>query len=153
MIISTRNSSLIFENCEETIVPFVKTFEGYKEKRYVCPGGKLTIGYGHVIQPNETFNDPITEEEATDLLIKDLLVSHQQLVRSMEGVDLNPEQYSALLDFVFNLGIGNFNSSTLKKCIVSREFNRVPTELMRWVYSGKTILPGLPSLSLRIPSL
>jgi lysozyme len=31
----------------------VKQHEGFRAKAYICPAGKLTIGYGHVILKNE----------------------------------------------------------------------------------------------------
>ena len=44
----------------------VKHFEGFRSKKYVCSGGKETIGYGHT-GPAVNKGD-ITEEEASSLL-------------------------------------------------------------------------------------
>jgi lysozyme len=49
----------------------IKKFEGCRLKAYYCSGGVLTIGYGHTGGVKET--DTITQEEADELLEKDVL--------------------------------------------------------------------------------
>ncbi len=36
-------------------IDLIKQFEGFSAKPYLCPAGKLTIGYGHVITAKEDF--------------------------------------------------------------------------------------------------
>jgi len=57
--------------------------------------------------------------------------------------DLTDGQYGALCDFVFNVGVGNFRTSTLRKRVNARDFDRVPFEFRRWVYAGGRKLSGL----------
>lgn len=132
-----------FSLVEPTIVPFIKKWEGFRETEYRCPAGKLTVGYGHVKLPNEELPYILTEEKATELLKGDLRKVHAFLVSDLKGLDINPNLYAAVLSFVFNLGVGAFRDSTLRTVIKNKEFDRVPSELFRWVMAGSKVLLGL----------
>ena len=81
----------------------VKHFEGFRSKKYVCSGGKETIGYGHT-GPAVNKGD-ITEEEASSLLARELRET-QGVVQSIVKVPLNSNQLAALTCFTYNCGRG-----------------------------------------------
>ncbi|HWZ21242.1 MAG TPA: lysozyme, partial [Cytophagaceae bacterium] len=57
---------------------------------------------------------------------------------------LNNNQYSALLSFVYNCGLGAFESSTLLKLINTKETAQLTQEFVKWDKDEKgTVLPGL----------
>jgi GH24 family phage-related lysozyme (muramidase) len=64
-------------------------------------------------------------------------------VMMLVEAELTDGQYAALCDFVFNVGIGNFRKSTLRKRVNERAYDRIPSEFRRWVYAGGKKLPGL----------
>ena len=47
-------------------------------------------------------------------------------------VPLTRAQFDALVSFVFNVGVGNFQRSTLLRRVNGRQFHAVPNELMKW---------------------
>ena len=108
----------------------VKSFEGLKTRAYRCPAGVWTIGYGHTrgVRPGME----VTEEEAEDLLRKDMAES-AQYVEQIVTVPLNAHQFSALVSFVFNAGQGSLESSTLLRRLNAGEYDAVPSELAKWV--------------------
>lgn len=128
----------------------LKAFEGLRLKAYIPKGepdtGVYTIGYGHrtkSVAPGAV----ITRAQADDLLLSDVSDVVERLRYSV-GLAfwrrLTNGQRTALVDFVFNLGIGNFNRSTLKKMILRDVSDvRIQSEFMRWVYAGGRRLPGL----------
>lgn len=118
----------------------IKEFEGLRLNAYRCPAGVFTIGYGHTSRVKEGMS--ITEEEANALLDQDISIAAEQ-VKSAVKVELNTNQLDALIDFVFNLGIGNLRSSTLLKKLNAEDYSGAAEEFGKWIYSGKTILPGL----------
>ena len=117
----------------------IKRFEGLHLKAYRCPAGKLTIGYGH------TSSIPagvISEWQAKKLLEHDVAICEQHVTNLR--LKLNQGQFDALVDFVFNLGIGRLKSSTLLKYIKScPESDLVGKEFVKWVYAGGVELAGL----------
>ena len=122
-------------------IDLIKKYEGFAEQEYICPAGKITIGYGHVILPSEHFTK-LTKEEATELLAKDL-VSRENELNKLVKISLLQNQFDALMSLIYNIGIGNFKTSTLLKYINSNKLNEVPEQFRKWVYSNKVKLKGL----------
>ena len=50
--------------------PIIKHFEGFRADAYLCPAGKLTVGYGHVIQPGDPHH--VTKPQAAEWLKQEL---------------------------------------------------------------------------------
>ena len=122
----------------------IKLFEGLRLKSYICPAGVLTIGYGHT-GGDVKAGMIITEEEAEELLRQDL-ERFEEGVENLVEVELNENQFSALVSLAYNIGLGNFKRSTLLKLINKGnqdELEFVHSQFKRWVYAGSKILPGL----------
>lgn len=53
-------------------------------------------------------------------------------------------QWDAIVSFVFNVGIGNFKSSTLlAKIRTNPDDNSIMDEFLRWVYANGKVMKGL----------
>jgi len=126
----------------QSAIDLVKHFEGFSSKPYVCPAGFLTIGYGHVVPNDYPRATRVTPEEAEDLLRKDLRVAALGVLR-LTKVPLSDNQYGALVSFVFNLGAGRYQSSTLRMKINRGDYSEAAEEFPKWVYGGGRKLPGL----------
>lgn len=120
----------------------IKKFEGFSDKEYICPAGKATIGYGHVILASESFEEPITRKEAENLLKKDL-EPRQILLNSLLKVNIKQNQFDALMSLIYNIGVHNFQKSTLLKFVNNRLFDKVPDQFRRWFYINGKISKGL----------
>lgn len=109
----------------ESGVAFVTAFEGFRERMYDDQAGHCTIGYGHLIHegrctgsdPREApFRDGITQERATEQL-RQHLAGAARAVRAGITVPLDQHQFDALVSFVYNVGSGAFQGSTLRRVI------------------------------------
>lgn len=120
---------------------FIKSFEGFRAEEYICPGGYSTIGYGHLIRSG-AYPNGISESEAEDLLLADTMRAESAIAKLIY-VPLTLSQHTALTSFVFNLGAGALQRSTLRRVINRSEHDDVPHELMRWIWAGGRKLPGL----------
>ncbi len=96
------------------VIEFTKETEGCILKPYRCPAGHWTIGYGHMIRSGENFWGGITQEQADSLLIVDF---NERLIKVPECHEYG--QRLAIAHFIFNLGIGSYTKSKLKKRIDS----------------------------------
>lgn len=108
----------------------IKEFEGFYPNYYIDPVGIKTIGYGHACHANSCgpeIKPPLTEAQATELLITDLQRSYEPCVEKAVTVPLNDNQFSALVSFVFNLGCGAFKSSTLLRRLNAKGNNSLET--------------------------
>ena len=116
----------------ESMIAVIKKFEGLRLKAYKCPAGVYTIGYGHT--ENVCADSEISELMADQILRKDL----QKFEQAINDLDLPLLQceFDALVSFIFNVGIGNFNKSTLKKLLLQKKFFYAAKEFDKWVFAG-----------------
>lgn len=120
----------------------LKEFEGFRAEAYKCPAGVWTIGYGHTLGVRR--GQRITQEEASALLAKDVESFEKFLVNEPYAEELTQGQWDALVDFLFNLGQGNFSRSTLRKKILKDiDDVTIPNEFRRWNKANGKVLPGL----------
>ena len=119
----------------------IKKFEGLRLKAYKCPAGVLTIGYGHTGK-DVTSGMEINEEHATALLKQDVRKAEVSL--NALGINFSQRSFDALVSWIFNLGVGSFGKSTLRKTIVALAADEAVTdELVKWVNAGGKPLLGL----------
>ena len=114
----------------------LKTWEqgpkgGFASIPYYCSSNKLTIGYGHVINLNESIKYPISEAKAEELLKKDIAWA-EKVVNTCVKVPLTQNQFNALVCFVFNIGVLRFKQSTLLSLLNQGLYTEVPRQLLRW---------------------
>ena len=124
----------------DDFVKKVAEFEGLRTLAYKCPGGVWTIGYGHTegVKPGQR----CTRRQAEAWLREDLAVAAGEV--EALGLDLAQGQAEALVDFVFNLGIGALEGSTLlKKIRAGADAAEIQSEFRRWVYAGGEVQKGL----------
>lgn len=96
-------------------IDLIKRFEGFKAAPYYCPGGYLTIGYGHVIEEDEAFCS-ISEPDAAALLFRDVERYAQVIDKVVVRALLTQGRYDALVSLTYNWGAQNFLKSLgLKK--------------------------------------
>lgn len=113
---------------------------------YVCPAGKLTVGVGHVVMPGEDFSKGITKEQAMELLRKDVGRFEKGVYRNIT-VELNQNQFDALVCFTFNVGEGGLVNTGVQRAVNASNFGDVPAALEQWakarVNGVLKVLPGL----------
>jgi len=119
----------------------LREFEGCHLRAYTCPGGRKTIGIGHIVLPGEQFNE-LTQLEAENLLIRDILKVQRSMDRLVK-IPLKKNQKIALILFIFNVGAGAFQRSTLRQKINAEEHDLVREELLKWVFSAGKKYQGL----------
>jgi lysozyme len=120
--------------------------EGLELKAYRCPAGVLTIGYGHTRDPYTGAFDveegaEITEHYADELLEFDLERYEEHVGRLCPSANAN--QFSAMVSLCFNIGVHNFQESTLVKKFAAGDIAGAAAEFPRWKFGGGKVLPGL----------
>lgn len=128
--------------------PILLEFEGLYLSPYLCPAGVWTIGLGTTRYPDGrpvSPRDPrITKDQAW------VIAKHQMINDYMtKAVELCPGQLTtagrlaAVSDFCYNLGVGAFQSSTLRRKINQDDWDAVPAQFARWNKAGGRVLRGL----------
>jgi lysozyme len=121
-------------------IALVKRFEKLELTAYRCPAGRWTCGYGH-IGPDVHEGMTITEERAEELLRMDLAEAEEPVNRLCPGLGQN--QFDAVVSFVFNLGAGNFSSSTLLRKLREDDVMAAALEFPKWRFATGKPLTGL----------
>lgn len=154
-------------------IELIKRYESCRLQAYLCPAGKLTIGWGHVLIPPDyhpfkvslaRLADIITVNQKTGVIKIPLRITQSQadaflardtadtaiFLASMSHTlpkPLSQQQFDALCSFIFNVGQFNYIHSTLHKRIKAGDLDGAAEEFDRWVYAtakGKKVkLNGL----------
>ena len=124
----------------DLLIKKITEFEGFSNTAYRCPAGKWTCGIGHT--SGVTATTTCTRKEAEQWLKEDL-APVEAYVNTIEQVRTQG-QYDALVDFAYNLGLGNLKSSTLlRKIKEGAPTGEIQAQFRRWVYAGGKVLKGL----------
>lgn len=104
----------------------LESFEGKELSAYRDDRGNWTIGYGHLLLPDELATGKlvtgvmwwggITQADADQLLAHDL-GNTETAVNGGITVPLSQHQFDALVCLVFNIGGGAFQGSSVRTCI------------------------------------
>lgn len=121
--------------------------EGLSLKPYLCPARIPTIGYGNTYYPDgkrvTLLDKEITKQEAFEMF-KEVADRFAKRVNSLVTKPLTQNQFNALVSFAYNVGTGNFSSSTLlKKVNVNPNDLSIKSEFMKWNKAGGKVLTGL----------
>lgn len=122
----------------------IKSFEGLSLKAYPDPatgGEPVTIGYGHT--GGVKLGAVWTQAQADNALADD--VSHfADGVSSLIGsVPTTQGQFDAMVAFSYNVGLGNFGSSTLLKKHKAGDYAGAVAEFGKWVNAAGKVMAGL----------
>lgn len=115
-------------------------FEGLSLTAYRDVVGIWTNGYGntHGVVPGST----ITLAQAVSDLRNNISTA-ENLVNKVVTVSLTQNQFDALVDFVFNLGGGAFQSSTLLRKLNAGDYAGAALEFLKWNHAGGKVVDGL----------
>lgn len=111
----------------ETLRAMLKRHEGWLLEPYLCSEGHMTIGAGHnleamplhrLMQDYLDTRGKITTEMAEELLTDDILNATANCLNIFPGFySLSITRQNALIDFMFNVGIGT--AKKFKKAIAA----------------------------------
>lgn len=135
-------------NISDKGIKIICESETFKAKPYLCPAGIPTIGYGSTCYENGakvTLKDAtITEQRAMAMLKCHIDKIVAPTIKKLVKTELNQNQYDALCSFIYNVGDGNFKSSTLLKKVNANRFDpTIQNEFMKWVHAEGKVLKGL----------
>lgn len=123
-----------------TLIQAIKKFEGVSLSAYQDSKGVWTIGYGHTKDVKK--GDRITQYQAEQFLREDLQ-QFEAIANKVKRI-ATQGKFDAILDFIYNCGPANFESSTLKKYIEAGKATwEIQEQFLRWVNAGGRKLGGL----------
>ena len=143
-------------------------FEGKRNKPYLCPASIWTIGFGSVLYQDQIrlpvirkesyagiirseyplkqeHNRTWSDEEINQLFLRDLVSFERGVLRLAPNLDRPEHQhkFDACVAFSFNVGLGNFQRSTIRQKILREEWENAAEAFMQWSKAGGVVLKGL----------
>lgn len=116
----------------------IKRQESCVLKVYTDRGGRMTVGWGHLLSEMEkkldTFTYGISQEEADSLLLRDVAWV-EGAIDSLIHVPINQNQFDALCSLVFNCGRGPL-MGTLGRKLNNGDYEGAAGEFHRWCHVG-----------------
>jgi lysozyme len=104
-------------------------FEQCRLKAYPDSNGTWTIGWGHTAGVYQGMS--ITQEKADFLFVQDLEWA-ENAINKYVTVDINSNQFSALVAFVFNIGEPQFKTSTLLRWLNQKKYFEASQQFKEW---------------------
>jgi lysozyme len=109
----------------------LKTDEGFSDKLYKCPTGKLTIGYGHNIEDNG-----ISQVIAEQILVEDVYYSGYIAIEFVNNFyKLNDVRREVLINMAFNLGNRINQFKNLRNAIEQENFEQAGKEMLNSLWA------------------
>jgi len=121
-------------------------FEGCKLQAYQCSAKVWTIGWGNTYYQDKKpvkQGDKVTQDQADELF--EMIMNEFAIeVRNALTKEVTENQFSALVCFAYNVGIGNLKKSTLlRKVNVNPDDETIAEEFAKWNKAGGKVLNGL----------
>ncbi len=137
-------------NISQNCLDIVKKWEGYKREAYLDPVGIPTIGYGTIRYPDGKavrLGDRISEAQAEAFLKFEIDASVRSLNVLLQGIQLNQNQFDAIVSLCYNIGVGGFSGSTILRKLREGDFKAAAEAFGLWnkgtVNGKKVVIEGL----------
>ena len=144
-------------NISDEGLRLIRSFEGYHKKlpdgrclAYRCPANKWTIGFGCTEGVKEGMI--WTAAEAEENLRREI-AKFEAAVTRLVMVEINQNEYDALVSFAYNCGADGLRTSTLLKKLNKGDRVGAAKQFAHWRHGGGGVLPGLVSRRARETAL
>jgi len=125
--------------CNDKGLAIIRKWESLRLKAYKCSADVWTIGWGHTKGVKQ--DDVCTIEKANEYFKEDL--EEKELQINNLNLQLTDNEYSALISFIFNIGIGNFTKSTMLRLLKQNKKIEASNEFQKWNKCKGETLDGL----------
>ena len=115
-------------------------FESCRLSAYPDSKGVPTIGYGHTA--GVQLGDTCTQAQAETWLLEDVAWA-ASVVNSQVTVPLTQNEFDSLVDFIYNVGSGNFEGSTMLKLLNEQNYAAAAEQFIRWDKAAGVEIAGL----------
>lgn len=124
-----------------TAADLIDSFESCRLNAYWDAIGKRwTIGWGHT--GKDVYEGLVwTQAQADEARDHDIIAADALI--HIYSPELTGDPLEAITDFVFNIGIGNYRTSTLCKLVNAQDWPAVRLELPKWDHDNGVEVPGL----------
>lgn len=118
-------------NISQVGLDLIKHYEALRLKPYLDANGNVTCGYGHKYTSTDHYPAVWTTDLADMVLTLDVSTAVHG-IRRFTYVQLSQPQMDALTSLVFNIGTGDYFTSTLRKCLNRSDYHGAADQFLVW---------------------
>lgn len=122
-------------------INLIKSFESCKLRAYQDLVGIWTIGWGHT--GDDVYDGRVISQEAADNLLLSDLSKFEWGVNHYVSHTLTDNEFSALVCFTYNVGLGNFKKSNLLSLLNFGHLKEAADEFLKWNHANGKVVDGL----------
>lgn len=152
-------------NLKPEMLKMLKHHEGVRFKPYLCPAVVWTVGVGRVLYQEQIKLPVVRKEGYTGIIRKEFelrgednrvwtqeevdALLDEDIVRFTRGVArlvndrASDGQFSAMVSFAFNAGLGALQRSTIRMKHNRKDYEGAAESFLMWTKGGGKVLPGL----------
>ena len=143
---TTRNPAPLLSVSDEFKQALIEE-EGVRYTVYRDVAGYPTVGVGHLVEPGDNLRvgDRVSDEQVLRFLEADLVEAEEGVRQLVGDLPLYQHEFDALVDLVFNVGIGNVSPSEsprLNAAIDAGDYEAIAAEL-DYTHAGGKVARGL----------
>jgi lysozyme len=129
-----------------TAARLAESFEGFRATPYQDVAGYWTIGYGSRVdingQPVTGQTAAVSPSQADWMMQRDLKAAFSEIAATVR-VTLTSNETAAFADFIYNLGAGNWQASSLLRLLNAGNYAGAIAQLDLWDRAGGQVFAGL----------
>ena len=132
---------------------FIKGYEGLAQYAHNIGDGVMTIGYGCTdAYDGDNYvtlkaNEPVSDELASTIMAQSLVSNYGVPLKNSlasDGLTVTSNEFDAILSFVYNAGLGSWQNSDIRSCLLNGDKNGAYTAwLTQNIMSGTQFETGL----------
>ena len=132
---------------------FIKGYEGLAQYAHNIGDGVMTIGYGCTDKyDGDNYvtlkaNEPVSDELASEIMAQSLVSNYGIPLKNSlasDGLTVSANEFDAILSFVYNAGLGSWNDSDIRACLLNGDKDGAYTAwLTQNIMSGTQFEAGL----------
>lgn len=124
-------------------IDLIKSFEGFSSTIYNDGTGVMTVGYGTTESDIRPLPNHVTQQQAEALMRRKLMEKYLPPIEALH-VKLNANQLSAVLSFVYNLGVGTLEPGyDFGRALRSGDLRGAADRMLEYDHAGSQRLAGL----------
>lgn len=106
---------------------------GFAPRMYICPAGKPTIGWGHVItQFDAHLRTAVIDADTADRILRQDNLQVEDAVKRLVKIPLSQTEFDALVCLAFNIGVEDFTTSTLLRKLNANDKRGAADQFPLW---------------------
>ena len=119
----------------------IKEHEGFRDQVYKDSLGFATIGYGHLVLPNDPYEEGVTykKKDLEEVFDSDFNIAKSNANQLISGLPLHHQAKCVIIEMVFQLGIGGVSKfKNMWRALKKNDYQTASEEMLDSKWAKQT---------------